>query len=331
MKIVVDMMGGDHGLNTTIPAVKEFVKLHPDAELFLAGDAESLKKEFTESDKLHICPSETVLPMDVDPMRALKDKKSSLMVGVQAYLDNGGEALVSAGSTGAVLSAAVFKIKRIEGISRPGLVTPMPTGIKGKYCVALDLGANNANSKEDLLNFAIMGSIYYSVRFGKENPEVYLLSNGTEEEKGSPLNKEAFPLLKDCEVINFKGNCEGRDPVYGKVDVLVTDGYSGNVFLKTMEGTAKMMGNLMKKGFKKNLFTKIGYLFAKSGVAEIKETMDYKNVGGAMLLGVNGVVLKTHGNSEAKTFLSTLNNAYDLVSFDLVNKIKKGLKNVQTN
>lgn len=324
MKFVIDMMGGDNGLKATIGATKEFIKRHKDVEFFLIGDLNALS-EFNNQTNVHLVESKTVLKMDVDPLTALREKDTSLMVGIDTYLKNGCDALISAGSTGALLSAAIFKIKRIEGITRPCLITSFPTIKKDKKFVVCDLGANNANTKEELVQFAIMGSIYYSILYHSNNPEVYLLSNGTEEEKGSPLGKEAYPLLKECESINFKGNIEARDPLFGDIDVLVADGYSGNIYLKAVEGTAKAMSSMLKTAFKRNVFSMIGYLFSKKGIEEMKQKMDYKNVGGALLMGVNGVVIKAHGSSDVQSFLSALENGYKLVSVDIVNKFKEEL------
>ena len=324
MKFVIDMMGGDSGIEATIGATKEFIKRHPNVELFLIGDLNALET-FKDHENIHLVESKTVLKMDVDPLTALKEKDSSLMVAIETYLANNCDCLISAGSTGALLSAAIFKIKRIPGITRPCLITSFPTIKKNKKFVVCDLGANNSNTKEELLQFAIMGSIYYSIVYQEENPKVYLLSNGTEEEKGSPVSKEAYPLLKDCKTINFKGNIEARDPLYGDIDVLVSDGYAGNIFLKSVEGTAKVMSKMIKDAFKKNILTMIGYLFSKKGINEIKEKMDYKNVGGALLMGVNGVVIKAHGSSDVRSFLSALENGYKLVEVDIVNKFKKEL------
>lgn len=324
MKFVIDMMGGDSGIEATIGATKEFIKRHPNVELFLIGDLNALET-FKDHENIHLVESKTVLKMDVDPLTALKEKDSSLMVAIETYLANNCDCLISAGSTGALLSAAIFKIKRIPGITRPCLITSFPTIKKNKKFVVCDLGANNSNTKEELLQFAIMGSIYYSIVYQEENPKVYLLSNGTEEEKGSPLSKETYPLLKDCKSINFKGNIEARDPLYGDIDVLVSDGYTGNIFLKSVEGTAKVMSKMIKDAFKKNILTMIGYLFSKKGINEIKEKMDYKNVGGALLMGVNGVVIKAHGSSDVRSFLSALENGYKLVEVDIVNKFKKEL------
>ncbi len=324
MKFVIDMMGGDNGLKATIPATKELLEKHKDVVVYLIGQLDKLT-DFQESDRVHLVESKTVLAMDVDPMTALKQADSSLMVGIKTYLENKCDALISAGSTGAILSAAIFKIKRLPKITRPCLITSFPTIKNNKKFVVCDLGANSANTKEELNQFAIMGSLYYSILYGEKNPSVYLLNNGTEEEKGNDLTKEAYQLLKENKSINFKGNIEGRDPLFGNIDVLVADGFTGNIFLKSVEGTAKVMSGMIKEAFRKNLLTKIGYLFSKKGIDGIKTKMDYKNVGGALLLGVNGIVIKAHGSSDARSFMSALENAYKLGKVDIVNKIKEEL------
>ncbi len=325
MKFVIDMMGGDNGLKATIPSMQEFIKKYSDVEYFLVGDINKLS-EFNNLKNVHLVASETVLPMDADPLTALKETTSSLMISIKTFLENKCDALISAGSTGALLSASIFKIKRLPNITRPCLITSFPTVKSNKKFVVCDLGANAANTKEELNQFAIMGSLYYSIIYDEKNPRVYLLNNGTEEEKGNDLTKEAHALLSSNNSINFKGNIEAREPLFGDVDVLVTDGFTGNVFLKSVEGTAKAMSSMIKEAFKKNIFTMIGYLFSKSGINGIKNKMDYKNVGGALLLGVNGVVIKAHGSSDARSFSSALLNAYKLTKVDIVNKIKKELE-----
>lgn len=323
MKIVIDMMGGDNSLNTTIPATKEFLNLYNDLELFLIGDLDILTKEFANFKNVQVFESKTIIKMDADPLSAIRDKESSLMVAIKVFLENNCDALISAGSTAALLTAATLKIKRIEGIVRPCLVTSFPTLKDNKKFVTCDLGANTTCTKEELVQFAIMGSIYYKTIYqDNASPRVYLLNNGTEEEKGTQLNKEAYPLLKECKKINFLGNMEARDPLKGELEVLVCDGYSGNIFLKTMEGTARSMSKMIKEVFTKNIFTKLSYLVVRKGISKMKEKMDYKNVGGALLAGVNGIVIKAHGSSDKRCFLSALNNSYKLVKNDTVNQIK---------
>ena len=187
-------------------------------------------------------------------------------------------------------------------------------------------GANNDNTASQIVQFAKMGSIYTNKVFGIEQPKLYLLSNGTEEEKGSPEIKEAHQILKKTNFPGFMGNVEAREALDGNADVLITGGFPGNVFLKSCEGVFSIMNNMMKKMFKKNIFSKLGYLLCKSGVKEIKETFDYKSIGGSMLLGVNGVVVKAHGNSEAYGFSCAMNVAYKMAKVNIVSLMKEGLK-----
>ena len=200
--------------------------------------------------------------------------------------------------------------------------------MKTKLCkkvVVLDVGANNENSPEELLQFAYMGRAFQQALFASKDPKTYLLSNGTEAHKGSPLVKEAHALLQSNNFPGFSGNIEAREVLSGEADIIVADGFSGNILLKGMEGLAKMMGGMIKENFKKNLWTKLGYLHVRKGFKNMSETMDYKSTGGAMLLGINGVVVKAHGNSDAYSFKSALKVAKQMVDFDIVNKIKENL------
>jgi len=324
LKFVIDMMGGDNGVKATVLAVKNFKKDHPDIFFYCVGNLEDLK-ELKDQENISLVESKTILKMDVSPMEAMRDKDSSLFVACDTYLKNNCDALISAGSTGALVTLGVFKIKRLEGVIRPCIISPFPTQIKGKKIVACDLGANVENTSEMLVQFAKMGSLFYKVLYKEDSPKVYLLNNGTEEEKGNHLTKETYQLLKKDEKVNFIGNIEGRDALSGIADVIVTDGFTGNIFLKTLEGTAKTMSNLIKKAFKRNFASKIGYLFAKKGFDEFSNTMDYKSTGGAMLLGVNGLLVKAHGSSDDKTFYSSLNVALTLASGEIIKHIKEGL------
>lgn len=325
MKLVIDMMGGDLGNKSTIPAVKKFLSEHDDVEIFAVGDS-NVGESFNNVKNVKTLISKTVLAMDVDPMTAYRDNESSLMVGVNAFLKNNCDALVSAGSSGALLTASIFKIKRLENVKRPGFITTFPSMKENKYFVVCDVGANNANTPEELHQFAKMASLYYEFNFNKSNPVVGLLSNGTEDEKGSPVTKEAFKLLKNDAEINFFGNIEGRDVLFSNVDVLICDGFTGNVFLKTTEGTAKAMSYMLKEIFKQNLWTKLSYLICQKGLKKMKDKMDYKKVGGALLVGVNGVVIKAHGSSDENAFLSALELAYRLTKANIIEKMREALK-----
>ncbi len=320
VKIIVDMMGGDNGSKATIEAVDNFLKEIKDCEIVAVGDENELAPL---AGKATIIPSTQIVPMESTVMQAMKMKDSSMYKAVNAVLSEEADAVVSCGSTGAFLSLTSLVVKKIEGILRPALVTPFPTKINGKDVVLLDVGASNDNSPQELVQFAKMGEAYYKGVYDKFEPNVYLISNGTEEGKGSPLMKETYELMKADPY--FKGYIEGRDVFNGEADVVVFDGFTGNVFLKTSEGMAKLMGQYMKDMFQYNAACKIGYLFAKKGVNNLREKMDYRRVGGALLLGVNTIAVKAHGNSNAYGFENAMKIAYKLAKNRVVERIKENL------
>ena len=320
VKLVIDMMGGDEGSKATIGAVETFLKEIKDCEIVAVGDENELAPL---KDKVTIIPSTQIVPMESTVMQAMKMRDSSMYKAVTAVMSEKADGIVSCGSTGAYLALTSLMVKKIDGILRPALVTPFPTKIEGKDVVLLDVGASNDNNAQELVQFAKMGEAYYKGVYGKYDPNVYLISNGTEEGKGSPLMKETYQLLKDDPC--FKGYVEGRDVFSGDADVVVFDGFTGNVFLKTSEGMAKLMGSFMKDAFKYNLSSKIGYLFAKKGVNHLREKMDYRKVGGALLLGVNTIAVKAHGNSNADGFYHSMLIAYKLAKSGVVERIKENL------
>ena len=324
MKIAVDAMGGDNGSKPIVEAIKEFKKENQDVEIVVFGKEEEL---FELSSIAKIVNAPEVVPMEAGALEVLRMKNSSMCKAISTMKEENYDAVVSCGSTGGFLSAATLILKTIPGVKRSALVTAFPTKIKGKKVVVLDVGASNDNSAEELRQFAYMGKAYNEALFNTKEPKTYLLSNGAEEHKGSPLVKEAHKLLKEENFPGFMGNMEARDVLNGDADILVADGFSGNVLLKGMEGVAKMFGNMIKSAFKQNLWTKLGYLHVRKGFKNISETMDYKSTGGAMLLGINGVVVKAHGNSDAFSFYSALKVAKSMVSYDVVNKIKESLTN----
>ena len=326
MKIAVDAMGGDNGSKPVIEAIKEFKKTNQDVEIVVFGKEEEL---FELSSIAKIVNAPDIVPMEAGALEVLRMKNSSMCKAISTMKEENYDAVVSCGSTGGFLSAATLILKTIPGVKRSALVTAFPTKIKGKKVVVLDVGANNDNSAEELRQFAYMGKAYNEAVFGTKEPKTYLLSNGSEDHKGSPLVKETHKLLKEENFPGFMGNMEARDVLNGDADILVADGFSGNVLLKGMEGVAKMMSSMIKNNFKKNLWTKLGYLHVRKGFKDMSETMDYKSTGGAMLLGINGVVVKAHGNSDAYSFFNALRVAKLMVSYDVVNKIKETLNNGQ--
>ena len=321
VKIVVDMMGGDNGASASIAAVSKFLNDHDDVEFVCVGDEKTLEPL---KEKVKIVPSTSVVPMECSVMQAMRDKESSVYKAVNATLSENADAVLSAGSTGAFLSLCTLIIKKIDGVDRPALITQFPTKIKGKYVVLLDVGASTENSANELFQFAKIGEAYYQAFYNTEHPNVYLICNGTEEGKGNSLSKETYALLKGQE--NFKGYMEARDVFTGKADVVVMDGFTGNIFLKGSEGMAKMMGGLMKDAFKSSLSSKIGYLFARKGIKGMLEIMNYKRVGGALLVGVNKVAVKAHGNADEESFYGSINVAYTSAKANSVERIKKNLK-----
>ena len=324
MRIAVDAMGGDNGSKPIVEAIKEFKKDFPNDEIIVFGKKEELEEL---SSICRVVDAPDVVPMTAGALEVIRMKNSSMCKAINTMKEEGFDAIVSCGSTGGFLSAATIILKTIPGVKRSALVTAFPTKIKGKKVVVLDVGANNENSPEELVQFAYMGKAYNQALFNTKDPKTYLLSNGTESHKGSPLVKQAHELLKNQNFEGFQGNMEARDVLKGEADILVADGFSGNVLLKGMEGMAKLMSSMIKDNFKKNLWTKLGYLHVRKGFKNMSETMDYKSVGGAMILGINGVVVKAHGNSDAYSFKSALKVAHQMVEFDVVNKIKESLVN----
>ena len=324
IKIVVDAMGGDLGPSIVVDAITKFLNDYKDVEITVAGKKEELE---ALNGKCRILDARDIVPMEAGALEVMRLKNSSMMVAIKTLKDENLDAVVSCGSTGGFLSAATINLKMIPGIKRAALVAPFPTQIKGKKVVILDIGASNENSAEELAQFALMGRLYSQSVYGIEDPKTYLLSNGVEEGKGSPSGKDAYKLLKENKFPGFCGNIEARYALNGAADVVVADGFTGNIFLKSSEGIAKIMSSMIKSAFKRNLWTKLGYLHVKKGMKEMSDTLDYKNTGGAMLLGINGNVVKAHGSSDANAFYHALRVAKILAENDIVNKIKKGVEN----
>ena len=322
IKIAVDAMGSDNGSKIVVEAIKNFLNDYKDVELSVYGK----KEELNELEGLvKIVDCRDVMGMEDGALQIMRKKETSMIKAIEAAKAEDLDGVVSAGSTGAFLTASTIYLKLIDGIQRAALVSPFPTAGENSV-ILLDIGANNENTPEHLVQFAQMGKVFCKVYNSVKEPRVYLLSNGAEEKKGSPVVKEAHQLLKNSNFEGFKGNIEARYVLSGDADVVVCNGFDGNVFLKGTEGTAKFMGNLVTNAFKKNIFTKIGYLFARSGIKEMKAKMDYKTYGGAMLLGVNKVVVKGHGSSDARSFYHAIRVTRDLIEKDMIAKIKEELK-----
>lgn len=322
IKIAVDAMGSDNGSKIVVEAIKNFLNDYKDVEFVVYGK----KEELVELEGLtKIVDCKEVMGMEDGALQVMRKKETSMIKAIEGAKNDNLDGVVSAGSTGAFLTASTIYLKLIEGLQRAALVSPFPT-MGEKSVILLDIGANNENTAEHLLEFAKMGRVFSKVYNDVKTPRIYLLSNGAEEKKGSPLIKEAHQLIKNSNLEGFKGNMEARYILTGDADVVVCPGFEGNVVLKGTEGTAKLFSSMLKKAFKKNIFTKLGYLLARSGIKEMQSKMDYKSYGGAMLLGVNKVVVKGHGSSDARAFYHAIRVTYELIKKDMIAKIKEELK-----
>jgi glycerol-3-phosphate acyltransferase PlsX len=326
--LAVDCMGGDHGPTVTLPACRAFLDAHPEAGLILVGKADALSAAAAWPRCTIVAASE-VVEMD-DPVEvALRRKKdSSLSVAVSQVkpAEDGraaAHACVSAGNTGALMAVSRYVLKTLDGIDRPAIATVMPNERDG-YTTVLDLGANVDCSAEHLLQFAVMGSALVAAVEGKENPSVGLLNIGEEAIKGSESIKQAGELLRAAAAsghLNFHGNVEGNDIFKGTTDIVVCDGFVGNVALKTAEGLASMLSNFIKQEFTRNAFTKLAALVALPVLNHFKARVDHRRYNGAALLGLRGLVFKSHGSADAFAFQMALNRAYDAARNRLLDRV----------
>ena len=340
MKIILDAMGGDNAPQApvmgAVNAAKDF-----GAQINLVGRGAEILKVLRDNgiqdlpDGITITDAEEVVDMHDDPASVIRKKKnSSMVVGLRMLSEGQGDAFISAGSTGALLSGATLIVKRVKGIRRAAMGPCMPNKAGGKT-IFLDCGANVECTPEFLLQFGIIGSLYAKKSMGIPNPKVGLLNNGTEDSKGTPLHKEAYALLTNAAqqgLLNFVGNMEARDVPLGAVDVVVCDGFSGNVLLKSIEGTAMFMGSLMKhKIFKRNIFSKIGYLLCKKGVDEVMGMLDYRTIGGTQFLGIKKPVIKAHGSSDALAFRNAVKQAMDAAQNDISVELEAHLASLKVS
>ena len=333
MKIILDAMGGDLAPEAPVLGALEAAKIYG-TEIMLVGRGETilevLKKNGLDTlpEGVEICHADDVVDMHDDPAAVLHQRKnSSMVVGLKMLAEGKGDAFVSAGSTGALLTGATLLVKRVRGIRRAAMGPAMPTKAGSKVIIA-DCGANAECTPEFLLQFGLVGSAYAKNVLGVEQPRVGLLNIGTEDSKGTQLQKDAYALLtqaKEQGLLNFVGNVEARAVPLGQVDVVVCDGFSGNVLLKSIEGTAMFMGSMMKKMFKKNLLSKIGYLLCKSGVQDMMKLMDYREIGGTQLLGIKKPVIKAHGASDALAFRNAVGQAMTAASSDFTAQLEQDL------
>lgn len=333
MKILIDAMGGDLAPNAALRGAIEAARQYG-VSVVLVGNEDAVRRAMAEEniaalpDGVQLHPADDVVDMHDDPARVIRQKpNSSMVVGLRMLAQGEGDAFISAGSTGALLSGATLIVKRVRGIRRAAMAPAMPNKAGGKT-VIVDCGANAECTPEFLLQFGMVGAIYAKKVLGVAEPRVGLLNIGTEDTKGTDLQKQAYALLMQAHengILNFIGNVEARDVPLGAVDVVVCDGFSGNVLLKSIEGTAMFMGSKLKHMFKKNLLTKLGYLCVSAGMKDLMKLLDYREIGGTQFLGIRKPVIKAHGSSDALAFRNAVRQAMQAVEGDITSDLERSL------
>ena len=322
MKIIVDAFGGDNApleiIKGSMLASREY-----DVDIILTGDRDKIeacaKENSIDLKRTQIVDAKGVITMHDDAKSVLKEKAdSSMSAGFRLLNDGSGDAFVSAGNTGAITVGATLITKRIKGIKRPAIASVMPSA--KKPILLMDCGANAECRAEFLYQFGLMGDLYMKHILKYENPRIALANNGVEETKGTPLVREAYELMKKAPY-NFVGNIEGRQIPFGDADVIVADGFTGNLILKMYEGVAKVLMSGIKDAFMKNIFSKLSYLGVKNGLDDMKKQFDYKEYGGAVMLGVKKPVVKAHGSADANTFKNAIKQAVWFLENDLINAL----------
>lgn len=328
-KIVLDCMGGDNAPEEIVKGGLDALDVNPDLQLIMSGKENDIKALIDRHfGRIEVIDARDVITNDDSPTEAIRKKTDSSMVRAFDALKERGDVagIVSAGSTGALLTGAFLKVGRIKGISRPAMAAFLPVINGGDGVVLCDCGANVDCKAQNLLHFAIMADAFYKLQTGKDDCRVALLSNGTEDKKGTELNQEAFKLLKDAK-LNFVGNMEARDIISGNYDVIVADGFSGNIALKSLEGAGLGIFKMLKDSIKKGgLRAVIGALLLKPAFRNVKHTMDVNEKGGAVFLGANKVVIKAHGSAMAKSITIAVLQAFNLADLDIVGAIKTSLE-----
>lgn len=324
--IALDAMGGDHGPSVVIPAAAMVAIRHPEARFLLVGDAARIEPELRANPSLtaksEIVHTDIAIAMDAKPSQALRKGryKSSMWLALEAVRDGRADAAVSAGNTGALMVMAKFCLKTIQGIDRPAIAAIWPT--VESECIVLDVGANVGADSRQLVEFALMGAALARALFGTERPSVGLLNIGVEEVKGLDEIKKAAAALKDAPLpIRYHGFVEGDDVGRGVVDVVVTDGFTGNIALKTAEGTAKQIGEYLRAAMGRSVLARIGALLAQGAFRALKDKMDPRQLNGGIFLGLNGIAVKSHGGTDATGFACAIDLAYDIAANGVVKRL----------
>ena len=327
MKIAIDAMGGDHAPKEIVLGALKAIDTYSDVEITLVGDENKINQYVKDRNRISIIHTDEVITGTDEPVRAVRRKKNASMVlAAKEVAEGRANACISAGNTGALMAAGLFIVGRIEGIERPALSPTLPT-IGGEGFVLLDVGANVDAKPEHLVQYALMGSIYSQKVRGIDYPRVGLLNIGTEEKKGNELTKHTYEMLKKADV-NFIGNIEARDLLDGVADVVVTDGFTGNMVLKTIEGTALSIFKMLKSALMSNLKSKLAAAILKPNLLELKSQMDYSEYGGAGLFGLKAPVIKAHGSSDAKAIFSAIRQTREMIEHQVIGTIQEAVEKV---
>lgn len=331
MKIAVDGMGGDFAPKEVVAGCVDAINENKDLHIVITGKEELIKKELEghnyDKDRIEILDAREVISPNDSPVMAIRRKKdSSLNKGLQLVKEKKAEGIISAGSTGAFMAGSLFIVGRIKGVDRPALAPIMPG--KNDPFMVIDVGANAECKPKNLLQFALMGKIYFEKILNVKNPTIGLVNIGIEEEKGTELTKEAYKLLKNSG-LNFIGNVEPRDIPSGNINILVCDGFTGNTILKTYEGVAENMFEILKEEIMSSLQGKIGGVLLKPSFKNIKKKFNYKEYGGAAFIGVDGICVKAHGSSDRKAFKNAIKQCIKFHKSNIINNIKTELLNIE--
>jgi phosphate acyltransferase len=331
VRIALDAMGGDHGVSVVVPGAEISLQRHPDVEFVLFGNRALIEPELAKRPALQkasrVVHTDVAIKMDDKPSQALRHGrwKSSMSMAIDAVKKGDADATVSAGNTGALMAMSRFQLKTMAGIDRPAIAALWPT-LRGESIV-LDLGASIGADAQQLVDLAVMGSAMARVVFDIDRPTVGLLNIGVEEVKGLEEVREAGRILRETQPPHFeyKGFVEGDHIGQGTVDVVVTEGFAGNIALKTAEGTARQLGGYLRSAMKRTLLARLGYLLARQAFATLRDKMDPRKVNGGVFLGLNGIVIKSHGGTDAEGFAAAVDLGYDMVRYELLAKINEML------
>ncbi|HAQ08125.1 MAG TPA: phosphate acyltransferase PlsX [Bacillus bacterium] len=325
MKLAIDAMGGDHAPKEIVLGAMKAIEKFSDVHIVLVGDEKKIREHLNNEERIDILHTEEMILATDEPARAVRRKKTaSLVLAAQQVADGHADACISAGNTGALMAAGLFIVGRIEGIERPALAPTLPT-VGGEGFLLLDVGANADAKPEHLVQYAIMGSVYSEKARGISRPRVGLLNIGTEEKKGNELVRNTYELLKDAD-INFIGNVESRDLLEGAADVVVADGFTGNMVLKTIEGTAMSIFKMLKTALTSSLKSKMAAAVLKPDLTVLKNKMDYTEYGGAGLFGLKAPIIKAHGSSDANAVFNSIRQAREMVEKDVSGTIKAAVE-----